>query len=137
MIKVLYIVGSQRGGTTLPGRVLGEIAGIAFGGEVRRIWERGLGPGRTCGCGELLEHCPLWGQVLPVALGGYAWQDVQRWQQAVAPTRHTSVSLVTRPFARTRNATDASRYREVMGRLYTAIAEFHGAGVVVDASKSL
>src|SRR5207245_1565431 len=59
--KVLYVVGTQRGGTTIVGRLLGALPGFTFAGEVRRIWGRLIPNGQVCGCGRRFEECPVWG----------------------------------------------------------------------------
>ena len=137
--KVLYVLGTQRGGSTIVGRVVGAQSGFAFGGEVRRLWTRGIGPGRTCGCGRGFDVCPLWSKVLPdVLVDGVTAAHVAAWQAEVAPGDHSwrgaeRVVRASRPGARPWPALE--RYREVMGRMYTAMARALGARVLVDASK--
>ncbi len=137
--KVLYVLGTQRGGSTIVGRVVGAQPGFAFGGEVRRLWTRGIGPGRTCGCGRGFDVCPLWSKVLPdVLVDGVTAAHVAAWQAEVAPGDHSwrgaeRVVRASRPGARPWPALE--RYREVMGRMYTAMARALGARVLVDASK--
>src|SRR5687768_7919448 len=62
--KVLYVLGSQRGGTTILGRLLGTIDGVEFGGEMRNLWGRGLRGPRSCGCGKGQWDCEVWSRVL-------------------------------------------------------------------------
>ena len=137
--KVLYVLGSQRGGSTIVGRVIGTHPGFAFGGEVRRLWQRGIGPGRTCGCGQGFDACPLWSKVLPeVLVEGVTAAHVAAWQEEVAPGDHSwrgaeRVMRASRPGAQRWAALGS--YRAVMGRMYTAMARALGARVLVDASK--
>ena len=137
--KVLYVLGTQRGGSTIAGRVIGAQPGFAFGGEVRRLWARGVGPGRTCGCGLGFDACPLWSKVLPEALvDGVTAAQVTAWQEEVAPHDHSwrgaeRVVRASRPGARPWPALE--RYRTVMARMYTAMARALDARVLVDASK--
>ena len=137
--KVLYLLGTQRGGSTIAGRVIGAQPGFAFGGEVRRLWSRGVGPGRTCGCGLGFDACPLWSKVLPAVLvDGVTADQVAAWQEEVAPREHSwrhaeRVVRASRPGARPWPALE--RYRAAMGRMYTAMARALGARVLVDASK--
>ena len=137
--KVLYVLGTQRGGSTIAGRVIGAQPGFAFGGEVRRLWARGLGPGRTCGCGRGFDACALWSKVLPdVLVDGVTASQVAAWQEEVAPGDHSwraaeRVVRASRPGARRWPALE--RYRTVMGRMYTAMARALDARVLVDASK--
>jgi hypothetical protein len=137
--KVLYVLGTQRGGSTIAGRVIGARPAFAFGGEVRRLWARGVGPGRTCGCGLGFYECPLWSKVLPeVLVDGVTAAHVAAWQEEVAPGDHSwraaeRVVRASRPGARPWPALE--RYRAVMGRMYRAMARALGARVLVDASK--
>jgi hypothetical protein len=137
--KVLYVLGTQRGGSTIVGRVIGTQPGFAFGGEVRRLWARGIGPGRTCGCGQGFDACPFWSRVLPeVLVDGVTAAQVAAWQDEVAPHDHSwrgaeRVLRASRPGARPWPALE--RYRAVMSGMYTAMADALGARVLVDASK--
>ena len=137
--KVLYVLGTQRGGSTITGRVIGAQPGFAFGGEIRRLWARGIGPGRTCGCGRAFDACPLWSKVLAeVLVDGVTAAHVAAWQEEVAPRDHSwraaeRVVRASRPGARPWPA--LGRYRTVMGRMYTSMARALDARVLVDASK--
>jgi hypothetical protein len=61
-IKLLYIAGSGRSGTTLIARLLGELDGFVNVGEAAlflfdpRLRAKGL----PCGCGRAVEECPFW-----------------------------------------------------------------------------
>lgn len=135
-VKVLYIVASQRGGSTIVGRVLGLLPGVAFAGEVRRLWERGVGPDRTCGCGLRLAECPIWSKVLVgVEAAGIEPGEVPILQREVAPVRH-SWRLTRRLLAaRERPDPRLQRYALAMSRTFAALAEAYRAEVVIDASK--
>lgn len=41
-IRVLYIVGSGRSGSTIIGNILGRIEGFSHVGELRYIWDRNI-----------------------------------------------------------------------------------------------
>lgn len=63
MIKVVYIAGSGRSGTTLLERMLGQIASFVTIGELRHLW-RGNYEVDLCGCGRQLNACPFWQPLL-------------------------------------------------------------------------
>jgi hypothetical protein len=48
-IKVLYIAGFGRNGSTILGNILGELDGFFHGGELNFVWERNLLDNRRCG----------------------------------------------------------------------------------------
>ncbi|WP_051724078.1 sulfotransferase domain-containing protein [Micromonospora chokoriensis] len=62
-VRVLYLAGSGRSGSTLVTTVLGQLPGFFAAGELRYLWRRGLLENRPCGCGSALADCPLWARV--------------------------------------------------------------------------
>ncbi len=60
-IKVLYIAGVGRSGSTILGALLGQVEGFFFAGELGALFERVAE--RLCGCGEMVEECRLWREV--------------------------------------------------------------------------
>ncbi len=78
-VRVLYIGGSGRSGSTLVERMLGALPGVCNVGEVVLMWERGLLRGERCGCGIPLPQCPFWRAVGDVAFGGWEAFNVQEF----------------------------------------------------------
>ncbi|HVT77479.1 MAG TPA: hypothetical protein VHD87_10645, partial [Acidimicrobiales bacterium] len=132
--KVLYIVGTQRGGTTITGRVAGALPGFVYSGELRRLWARAGDADVRCGCGEVHAQCPVWSRVLPETLVGLAPAEVRAWQRVAAPDRGSARKLGWLLAGRGGEA-DA-QFAAVTGRLYRAFATASGAHVVIDASKT-
>lgn len=62
-VRVLYLAGSGRSGSTLVTTVLGQLPGFFAAGELRYLWRRGLLENRPCGCGPPLADCPVWAPV--------------------------------------------------------------------------
>ncbi|MDP8960488.1 MAG: sulfotransferase [Actinomycetota bacterium] len=135
--KIVFILGSQRGGTTIFGRLLGEIEGFVFAGAVRRLWL--TGPERRCSCGEPNQSCDLWSKVMTEALGdGITIADVSQWQDRHLSNRHSWVGAVRMAVAARRGRGlegDMAAYAGVAQRLYQEVARQTGARVVVDTSK--
>lgn len=63
-VRVLYLAGSGRSGSTLITTILGQFDGAFAAGELRYLWRRGLAERRPCGCGVPLAECPWWRGVL-------------------------------------------------------------------------
>ncbi|WP_326559812.1 hypothetical protein [Micromonospora sp. NBC_01796] len=63
-VRVLYLAGSGRSGSTLVTTVLGQLPGFFAAGELRYLWRRGILDNRPCGCGLPLGDCPIWTAVL-------------------------------------------------------------------------
>jgi hypothetical protein len=138
--SVVYILGPGRSGSGVLGRVLSTIDGAVFAGELRRIWSRGIRPGRTCGCGRLHADCPVWSTLLVdhAPFVEPRRSQVAAAQRAVAPD-HLGWRAALRQRRRTTAPppeTPAGTYLDAYTRLHEAFAAASGATVVIDSSKS-
>ncbi len=133
MVKVLYVAGSGRSGSTIVDNVLGQLEGVVSVGELRFLWERGVLGDRLCGCGRPFSSCPFWRAVMQ-DVGAV---DAPRMVELLARgTRARHVPWLVR--ARRRPTEVGARLdglADALGRLYAAIAERAGARVIVDSSK--
>jgi hypothetical protein len=131
MLKVLYVAAWGRSGTTLVDNVLNGYPGVFSAGELHYLWRRGLIAKRSCGCGEPVTRCPVWGKILTAAFGSDRPdpRHVVNIQRRVTRTRG-AVSLLRRPWS-----AEIQEYADLMSRLYLAIGEITGASLVVDSSK--
>src|SRR4051794_6483600 len=135
-VRVLYIAGFPRSGSTLLERILGSEADFFSCGEVRRIWERGFLANELCSCGEPFLSCPFWTEVIDRAFGGPAEVDVQGMAAAIdgAQNRSARWALVARRSLR-RAGTRRGLFDQVLPTLYRAIADVSGRATLVDSSK--
>ncbi|WIM98493.1 sulfotransferase [Actinoplanes oblitus] len=131
LVKVMYIAGWGRSGTTIVDNILNSYDGVFSTGELFYLWSRGLLEGRKCGCGVTLPRCALWGDILDVAFGADRPDPrrVAQLQRQAIRVRHTPA--LTGPVA----GPEAEEYRQVTHRLYGAIAEVTGARLIIDSSK--
>jgi Sulfotransferase family len=135
-IKVLYVAGFGRSGSTLLGNVLGQVEGFVSVGEVRSIWEHGLIENKVCGCGTLFEDCSFWQPVLDEAYGGMGKVDPRKMiqlRESWARTKH--IPLMLTPPGRRLIERRLAEYLEGLGRLYSAVRKITGSRVIVDTSK--
>ncbi len=138
-LRVLYITGWCRSGSTLLGNLLNELDGVVHVGELHYLWHNGVlgtGTNTMCGCGTPIPRCPLWSAVLsrmgdrPARLA----VEMVAAQQRLLRTRHTRLRLAE---ARMRSVPP----REVvvvlnrMVALYRTIAQRADVRVIVDSSK--
>ncbi len=135
-IKVLYIAGLGRSGSTLLGNILGQVDGFVSIGEVRGIWQHGLILNKVCGCGALFTDCEFWQPILDEAFGGMDEVDPQKMldlRESWARTKHIPLMLVApgRRLIRRRLA----EYLGNLERLYRAVQTVTGSRVIVDTSK--
>jgi Sulfotransferase family len=135
-VKVLYIAGTGRSGTTLLDRILGQLDGFFSAGELENIWQRGILADRRCGCGMPFSRCPTWTAILRRAFGGLDGVDAAR--MAALGRRHTGPRSVPAVLAGRDGRADPDTvvYREELARLYRAVEQETGCGVIVDSSKS-
>ncbi|HRD62590.1 sulfotransferase [uncultured Nocardioides sp.] len=143
-VKVLYIAGVGRSGSTLLERVLGAVPGFVNAGEVNAIFSRVASQDQRCGCGEAFSECPFWtavgaeafGEAFGGAFGG--WDEVTARMSALQPRliRQRQVPRLATGALGTAYGLELAEYLDVHHRLYQAIASVSGAEVVVDASKS-
>jgi hypothetical protein len=135
-VKVIYIAGWGRSGSTLLDTLLGQIDGFLSTGELRYVWERGVIGDWTCGCQRSVKTCPLWSKVLDAVASDRDAEarSIVEWQRQATRFRHTRGLL-------NRTSNDLGRdgaldsYISVMQRLFSAIREATEARVIVDSSK--
>jgi hypothetical protein len=135
-IKVLYIAGWGRSGSTILSNILGQIDGYCSVGEIRYLWDRSLIADRQCGCGRPFSRCPLWREVLEEAFGGPTGidpQEIMALRQKGVRTRHAPLMLLPGNRARLRRRLD--KYLAALTKLYRAIQTVTGGDVIVDSSK--
>ena len=132
-MKILYLMGSSRCGSTLLANILGELPGFFSAGELRFLWDRAR-EDRLCGCGRPVRTCNVWGHVLERTNtstdGGL--DRVRRWQRAVVRLHRTPGLL----FGSDAGAGAAlHRYRPLLLRTLDEIGSLTGCEVLVDSSK--
>jgi len=133
-IRVLYIGGQGRSGTTLLDRMLGQLPDYFSVGEVVHLWAHGLA-GERCGCGKAFHDCPVWSDIGQKAFGGWNNVDPQAMvalQRSVDRSRFVPGMLapVSPPYQRR-----LAEYLGYLEKLYAAIAEVVEGRIVIDSSK--
>lgn len=136
-VRVLFVAGVSRCGSTLVGSLLGQADRAFFTGELAhtaRALERDL----ACGCGEKLRTCPVWHEVFAEAFGPDGVRGgpellrlEHRDERARASFRHALRDRGLLP----RSAELDERVGAFVATL-RAIRAVTGSAVVVDSSKS-
>ncbi len=134
-VRVLYVAGSGRSGTTVITTILGQLPGAFAAGELRYLWSRGVVENHRCGCGEPFSTCPVWSSVMaqigPLSddeAAGLARRLLDRLRVMRLP-----VVLARRLAGRPSVPPHPDDARIVA--LYRALADHTGAAVIVDSSK--
>ena len=134
-VKVLYLGGYSRSGSTLFDRMLGQIATFTSTGELAYVWTHGVQEDRLCGCGAPFSACDFWQRVGDEAFGGWSAVDgpsmVALYRRV---NRHRYLPLLLAPRLSRSYAEDLRAYAAVLERLYGAIQRVTGSRVIVDSS---
>ena len=132
-LKVIFIAGSGRTGSTLLGQVLGQLPGFVYTGEIMQYW-RAMSEdgGRICACGHPLDECPYWTAVASrLALGVGDSQALRRDLQEEVRSRH-ALRLYRRAV---RGEIKGMPFADRLDELYVAAGATAEARVLVDSSK--
>jgi hypothetical protein len=130
-IKVIFIAGWSRSGSTLLASLLGQYSGNFNAGEFGFFWERGLLKDLNCSCGVSFSDCPTWKNVVETGSFDKAKIDL--------------VNLTHKEFFRNANIL---RFRDLTNpspglaekidltqRLFQATRKATGCDVIIDATK--
>jgi hypothetical protein len=135
-VKVLYVAGLGRSGSTILANTLGQVESFFSGGELNFIWKHALIEDRLCGCGNPSRECPFWGPVFQGEFGGQSEtlaREMMRLQYSGARTRHIPMMLTEGGRRKIRER--LGKFLDNTGRLYGAIRSVSGSRVIVDTSK--
>lgn len=140
MLRVVYIAGWLRSGTTLVCQSLGSVPGAVALGEVSGVWAA-ASRNEPCSCGFAIKTCPVWGPAL----------DSVRVECGVGASDLDSVAALATHVLRTRDShrlrrlgrydsgadrpSSVRRYVELTGTLLRGAARAAGVSTVVDSSK--
>lgn len=134
-VKVLFIGGIGRSGTTVFELSLATDQRAVSLGEVTHLWQRSLRDDELCGCGCPFSECPFWTAVGQEAFGGWSAVDVERviWLKSRLD-RTLRTPQITLGLGR-RTLADAREYSSYYQQVYQAARQVSGCDVVIDSSK--
>jgi hypothetical protein len=135
-VRLLYVGGMHRSGSTLADMMIGQLPGHVGVGELFYLWADGPKHDVTCACGESFSQCPFWRAVGGRAFGGWPASLADEMLQLQREVDRTA--LIPKLLTAREDSQFAATCRRYTGRLadlYRAIAEVAGADVVVDSSK--
>lgn len=133
-IRVLYVVGSGRSGSTVLDTVLGSHPQVESVGELTNLVGQGFEQELFCACGQRTPECPFWARLR------------ERWRQRLGFEDLAGYRRLQRCFERTlrlpatglQAAFRTPAYRDYARRttaLFAALREVSGKAVLVDSSK--
>jgi len=137
-MKVVFIGGSPRSGSTLLNQLLGRVPGFLSVGELVWIWKNGYVQNELCGCGARFSECTFWQTVMnemrylltqeQLSQIGMLEKSIMRWRYFP----YMMLPIKPRHFRKSFGA-----YREIISKLYSAIQKVSGKHniIIVDSSK--
>lgn len=134
-IKILYVAGAGRSGSTVLANILGEVEGFCSVGEIRHIWD-GIVNGWFCGCGTPLRECAFWADVLTSAYGGSQQVDAMQLRNLRDRGLRSRHLLLPGMAPRKMTSEFLQAYLTATKKLYVAIYALTRSRVIVDASKA-
>lgn len=136
-IKVLYIGGYGRSGSTLLVRLLGQLSGFHAVGEMWNIWQRSFAENELCGCGAPFHECSFWQAVVEEAFGGFhgvALDEIQSLRDTLQGQAYLAPIMSPR-LRTTHQQAQIDAYLTVVKKLYCAIQSVAGCRTIIDSSK--
>lgn len=135
-LRVAFIGGHGRSGSTLLSRMLGNMSGVFAGGEVCYVWEQGMLRDRLCSCGQPFSRCPFWQAVGDHAFGGWTREIAQRGLELrKAVDRNRYMPMLAAPALFPRFAPKLREYTQMYRAVHQGISCASGARLVIDSSK--
>ena len=136
-IKVLFIGGMGRSGSTILERMLGQVPGFFPVGEIYNIWNRGFEQNQLCSCHTPFIQCDFWHAVVEEAFGrGHlsSAEDALALQRSTDRLRYLPQLIF--PALRWRDYKEKfQKYARMLSRLYAAIKKISSYEIIVDSSK--
>ncbi len=135
-IKVLYIGGSGRSGSTLLERLINELNGFFGVGEVCFFVERGLENNELCSCGKRFKECEFWNQVSTRVFDNIRLNltEILNARRGCERIRYIPQllfpALRTKPFKK-----NLSIYTTFLRNLYKTISDVSQSNIIIDSSK--
>jgi hypothetical protein len=136
-LRVLYVAGLPRSGSTVLGWVLGGLPSMVFVGELSYFWRR-FAEGELCSCGTPLPDCPFWSAVIENAFGQMTPErasELNRLERQVA--RWQLVLGLTPVRWSTRWSKRIQMMLDERDQLYQAIGKISNAACIIDSAKNL
>ncbi len=142
-VKILYIAGCDRSGSTILDQILGQIPGWFNIGEASAIWDRGgllngvRAADSLCGCGSVFKDCDFWRRVFieafQVAPDRFDFTAAANLKNRCDRLRYLCLLLNSPARSLLRPSIDA--YVDLTRKLYTSVKKISGAEILVDSSK--
>lgn len=134
-VRVLYVMGAARSGSTILDTALGNNKNVESVGELIKLPVNGWRNNEYCACGERVNSCVFWSEILQEWVKSTGISDFEEF----ASLQHT-MAKIWRPFREFEQPDLSSsvfrKFTEQTLALYRVIHEISGKSLIVDSSKS-
>jgi hypothetical protein len=133
VLKVVYIAGAGRNGSTLLEAILSELPGVVSVGELCTVWGWDEMQFVICNCGLPASECPFWSGIFANTFERLkiSWSVARSIHNAEGRFRNARKSI-----NRYDNRIKGSPYQELISTIYEEVLAATDANIVVDSSKS-
>ncbi|MCF6192465.1 MAG: sulfotransferase, partial [Candidatus Hydrothermae bacterium] len=138
-LKILYIMGYERSGSTFLQNLVATHPALLPVGEVHHLWDRGVKETVQCGCGKDVKACSFWQDVFRYWFGMEALEALPRKQSKAAEIRQRRkwLFLLSIWASKARMKKMLRPYLEAIRCLYEALYHVASETVwIVDSSKT-
>ncbi|MDT0202634.1 sulfotransferase [Nocardioides sp. AE5] len=133
-LRVIFIAGASRSGSTILDRMFGSMPGFNSLGEVHNIWQRGYLENQNCGCGAPFRDCTEWSNA-----HGARYQEIEQQIGDILALQARVVRNRNIPRMLRKNGSrwdrDRDRYLSLLKELYASVQADSGRSFIVDSSK--
>lgn len=134
-IKILYVLGSGRSGTTIFGALLGMHTSMTHVGEILRIgFSENPLVSNICSCGAMLENCDYWSAIYEDWLGKIKHAKYKQYRQL--QSKYEQLRSFPHLLIEIRNPSrDFLDYSKYTVELFKSISKMSGSNIIIDTSK--
>lgn len=134
-IRLIFIIGPTRAGSTLLDRLLGQIPGFWSIGEMLPHLDRFISGLTPCGCGRMASECEFWSDVINEFARKWSLDNVKEFVRDFQPSAVRGRIRIHSLPDRERQAQE-EKHAIMIASLYSIIRHIVGADVLVDSSES-
>jgi len=138
-MKVIFIAGAGRSGSTLLDLILGELDRCFSVGELRQVFKKFIGKNALCSCGKPYKECNFWAKILTqecLKSFGLSLEDIETLYklQKILEKLPILNSLKQRKYIQT-YFREIELFKRIWFKLYQLIFDTSRAEIIIDSSK--